>query len=141
MASTTYDIITVGGGLGGSALAKAMAERGAHVLVLESDEQFRDRVRGETMLPWGVAEAKELGIYDTILAGIGHELPWWDNYRGPKRTAHRDLTTTTASGMPSVAFFHPEIQEALIEAAAGAGAEVQRGARARRVDTQAVPRQ
>jgi choline dehydrogenase-like flavoprotein len=29
MESKTYDIITVGGGLGGSALAQAMAERGA----------------------------------------------------------------------------------------------------------------
>jgi len=29
MASDTYDIITVGGGLGGSVLAKAMAEHGA----------------------------------------------------------------------------------------------------------------
>jgi choline dehydrogenase-like flavoprotein len=29
-----YDIITVGGGMGGAALAKAMAERGYGVLVL-----------------------------------------------------------------------------------------------------------
>ena len=29
MPGATYDIVTVGGGLGGSALAKAMAERGA----------------------------------------------------------------------------------------------------------------
>jgi ribulose 1,5-bisphosphate synthetase/thiazole synthase len=32
MASDTYDIITVGGGLGGSTLAKVMAEHGARVL-------------------------------------------------------------------------------------------------------------
>lgn len=59
MNSTTYDIITVGGGLGGAALAKAMAEHGARVLVLEAESRFRDRVRGESMLPWGVAEAIE----------------------------------------------------------------------------------
>ena len=35
MASGTYDIITVGGGLGGSSLAKVMAEHGARVLVLD----------------------------------------------------------------------------------------------------------
>src|SRR5439155_7438881 len=40
----TYDIITVGGGLGGSALARAMAARGARVLVLEHEKQFKDRV-------------------------------------------------------------------------------------------------
>jgi choline dehydrogenase-like flavoprotein len=42
MAQGTYDIITVGGGLGGSTLAKVMAERGARVLVLERERQFRD---------------------------------------------------------------------------------------------------
>ena len=31
MGSDTYDIITVGGGLGGATLAKVMAERGARV--------------------------------------------------------------------------------------------------------------
>ena len=60
MASGTYDIITVGGGLGGSSLAKAMAERGAQVLVLERERQFKDRVRGEQIHPWGVAEMREL---------------------------------------------------------------------------------
>ena len=53
MASGTYDIVTVGGGLGGSALAKAMAEYGARVLVVEREKQFKDRIRGEAMLSWG----------------------------------------------------------------------------------------
>ena len=39
MARPTFDIVTVGGGLGGAALARAMAERGARVLVLP-DIQF-----------------------------------------------------------------------------------------------------
>jgi flavin-dependent dehydrogenase len=38
-----YDIVTVGGGLGGSTLAKVMAERGARVLVVEREAQFKDR--------------------------------------------------------------------------------------------------
>jgi len=54
----TYDIVTVGGGLGGSALARAMAARGARVLVLEREKQFKDRVRGEFLAVWGVAEAR-----------------------------------------------------------------------------------
>jgi len=32
------------------------------VLVLERETQFKDRVRGEQMHPWGVAELKALGI-------------------------------------------------------------------------------
>ena len=48
MVSGTYDILTVGGGLGGATLAKVMAEHGARVLVLEREKQFKDRVRGES---------------------------------------------------------------------------------------------
>jgi flavin-dependent dehydrogenase len=58
-----YDIIVVGGGLGGASLAKAMAEHDARVLVLERERRFKDRVRGEGMWPWGIAELKELGVY------------------------------------------------------------------------------
>ena len=63
-----YDIITVGGGVGGSSLAKAMAERGYRVLVLERETTFKDRVRGEWMAPWGVADSRELGVYETLIA-------------------------------------------------------------------------
>jgi menaquinone-9 beta-reductase len=38
-----YDLVTVGGGVGGAALAKAMAERGHRVLVIEREVQFKDR--------------------------------------------------------------------------------------------------
>jgi hypothetical protein len=77
-----YDIITVGGGLGGATLAKAMAEQGARVLVLEWEIHFKDRVRGEQMHPWGVAETKALGIYDLLAATCGHELPLGSRYVG-----------------------------------------------------------
>jgi choline dehydrogenase-like flavoprotein len=52
-----YDAVVVGGGLGGSALADQLARAGRSVLVLEREARFRDRVRGENMLPWGVAAA------------------------------------------------------------------------------------
>ena len=82
METTNYDIITIGGGLGGAALAKVMADSGARVLVLESEPQFRDRVRGEVMLSWGVAEAKELGIYETMTAAGGREVEWSEQTSG-----------------------------------------------------------
>lgn len=129
MHRTTYDIITVGGGLGGSALARAMAENGADVLVLESQLEFKDRVRGESVLPWGVAEAKKLGIYDGLMASCGHELPWWDMYLGPVRVLHRDLVASTQPGVPAISFYHPAMQEVLMQSAESAGAKVRRGAR------------
>ena len=131
MASTSYDIITIGGGLGGAALAKVMAESGARVLVLESETRFRDRVRGEVMVSWGVAEAKELGIYEIMMAAGGKEIEWADMALGGNKPERRHMRTTTVPGTPRLHFYHPDMQEALLEAASNAGAVVRRGARVR----------
>ena len=129
MASTAYDIITVGGGLAGSALAKGMAEHGARVLVLERETEFRDRVRGEAIMPWGVPELRALGLYDTVLNAGAHPLAFWDGYQDGSRSGHRNLERTTPCREPVLACFHPDLQEALLQAAIDAGAEVRRGAR------------
>jgi 2-polyprenyl-6-methoxyphenol hydroxylase-like FAD-dependent oxidoreductase len=129
---TAYDIITIGGGLGGAAFARSMAERGARVLVLERETNFKDRVRGEGMTSWGSGEARELGIYD-LLAGCGHEVPWWDTCIGPMTVMHREMAATTPQGLPTLAFYHPKMQETLLAAAETAGAEVRRGVRAKSV--------
>ena len=75
MANGIYDIITVGGGLGGAALAKVMTEHGARVLVVEREKRFKDRIRGEFFAPWGVAEARALGLYEILRTTCGHEAP------------------------------------------------------------------
>ena len=64
--SAHYDLAIAGGGLGGAALAKSMADRGARVLVIEHERQFKDRVRGEMMSPWGYAEANALGVAECL---------------------------------------------------------------------------
>lgn len=139
MKNGIYDIITVGGGLGGSALAKAMAEHGAKVLVLERETQFKDRVRGEVMVSWGVAEAQALGIYDLLRRTCGHELRWAVFHVGPEPDPLRDLIATTPQRTPYFAFYHPTMQEVLLQAAADAGAEVRRGASVRDVKPGAEP--
>ena len=139
MADSTYDIITVGGGIAGSALAMAMAERGARVLVLEQESTFRDRVRGEAIMPWGTAEARELGLLDIIMAEAGHELSWFDTYQGQGRPSHRDLAATTDPKTVATAFYHPQMQESLIAAAVDAGAEVRRSTRVVGVRTNGAP--
>lgn len=118
-----YDLIIVGGGLGGASLAAALATKGARVLVLEREQAFRDRVRGEGLLPWGVAEARALGIYDLLMQTCGHEVRWWS--WGPED--RRDLVETTPHRAGSLNFYHPEMQQALLAHAEAAGAEVRRG--------------
>ena len=123
-----YDIVTVGGGLGGSTLAKVMAERGARVLVVERETQFKDRVRGEALSPWGVAEARALGLFDLLQERCGHMLRYWKVYAGGNPVVSRDLWTTTLQKTGWFTFYHPEMQEAVVDAARQAGADVRRGA-------------
>jgi 2-polyprenyl-6-methoxyphenol hydroxylase-like FAD-dependent oxidoreductase len=55
------DVVIVGGGIAGSALALVLAKGGLGVTVLERQREYRDRVRGEFLANWGVAEADATG--------------------------------------------------------------------------------
>lgn len=123
----TYDLITVGGGLAGASLALAMSKHGERVLIIEREDVFKDRVRGEGMTPWGTAEARELGIYELLRDACALELRWFDTYAGPGRV-RRDVIETTPQHTPCMDFLHPQMQETLLRAAMQAGAEVRRGA-------------
>jgi len=46
-----YDVVVVGGGIAGSAVAAALAAADLTVLVLERQTVYRDKVRGEYMHP------------------------------------------------------------------------------------------
>jgi 2-polyprenyl-6-methoxyphenol hydroxylase-like FAD-dependent oxidoreductase len=124
-----FDLIVVGGGLAGSTLAARMAGSGRRVLVLESEKKFRDRVRGENMLPWGVAAARRLGVYESLVSAGGHEPVWWNTYAMGQRMQHRSLPETTPGGDKTLNIYHPDLQEVLLQCAAESGAEVRRGTR------------
>ena len=128
-----YDLVTVGGGVGGAALATAMAARGHRVLVIERETQFKDRVRGEFVFPWGVAEAKELGVYDALIEAGGHHPRYWADYAGPDPLPPRNFVEDTPQRLHGLCIYHPRMQEALLQAAQSAGAEVWRGTSVREV--------
>ena len=124
----SLDAIVVGGGLAGSALADQLARAGREVLVLEREARFKDRVRGENMLPWGVAAARRLGIYDDLIAAGGHPTPNWVVYSMGTPGPVRDLPKTTPGGDSTLNVFHPDMQEVVLARAIAAGARVKRGA-------------
>ena len=132
----SYDLVIAGAGIAGASLAVSMARAGYGVLLVESTTEFRDRVRGEFIFPWGVVEAKALGVYDDILGAGGHHVPWMNMYGGPKLLFHGDLINDTGAGVPAVTFFHPTMQKSLLESATTAGVTVVRGTRVKEVGRQ-----
>ena len=124
---SNYDLAIVGGGVAGSTLAVVMARRHARVLVLERDTEFRDRVRGEALFPWGAAELERLSLRRTLLSTCATENRWWDDFLGGEQIGHRDTAAETPGGVATMTFYHPAMQTVLLEAAVAAGAEVRRG--------------
>ncbi|HXJ36273.1 MAG TPA: NAD(P)/FAD-dependent oxidoreductase [Candidatus Eisenbacteria bacterium] len=124
-----WDIVTIGGGIAASALAKAMAERGARVLVVEREREFRDRVRGEALAPWGAAELAALGLLRDVQPAIAEELRTLRFFVAGTQVSERPFAATTLQGMNWFSFYHPDLQRICVDAAVRAGAEVRRGAR------------
>ncbi|KAG1150358.1 hypothetical protein G6F37_002232 [Rhizopus arrhizus] len=66
MSKDCYDLIIVGAGVVGCAAAKAFAEDGRKVLLLERDLSEPDRIVGELMQPGGIQALKELGMEECV---------------------------------------------------------------------------
>jgi 2-polyprenyl-6-methoxyphenol hydroxylase-like FAD-dependent oxidoreductase len=134
-----YDLIVVGGGIAGASLAQRMAKNGARVLVLEQETKFRDRIRGEALQPWGVGEARQLGVAETLRT-CSNEMMWAELIINGQQAMKRDLVATTPQAAGMWGFYHPLAQELLLEAAVAAGAEVRRGATVQHITPGAKPK-
>ena len=124
----SYDLLIIGGGLAGASLGRSMALAGDNVLIIEKEIEFRDRIRGEVLLPWGSVEAKELGIYDLLLRSCAQEAPRELFFLEGEPTPPRDFLTSTPKQTCVLSFYHPEMQKVLLGDAAKSGAAVWRGA-------------
>lgn len=126
------EIAIVGGGIGGGALATVLARHGLSVAVLERDRRAVDRVRGEYIAPWGVAEAARLDLLN-ILRGTGGvhvtRAIRYDETLAPKQAeaSARDLRGVHPIGTGPLCAGHPAMCDALCTAASAAGASVLRG--------------
>jgi len=134
------DLVIVGGGIAGGALATVMARAGATVLLLERQLAYRDHVRGEILWPWGVRVARVLGIEQVLLEGGGRLLRWLHTYDEGVPSPTKDDIGAILDGIDgSLNISHPIACEALVTAATSAGAEIRRGVRDVNVTPAAQP--
>ena len=122
------DVVIVGGGIAGSSLAYALASAGRRVTVLESSVEYEDRVRGETVMPWGVKEARNLGVEQILLDAGAHVTPAWMQYSERVDEPAMVPMSMMVEGIPGcLNMRHPDACQAFADAAAAAGATVVRG--------------
>ena len=125
-------IVIVGGGIAGMSLASALARDGHQVAVLEASIEYEDRVRGEEMAPWGVAEATDLGVTSAMMdadARITDTVVHYDTLVPTEvARAHAIPVGAMLPGIPGMLNLrHPEACTALAKQAAADGAQVLRG--------------
>lgn len=134
------DVVVVGAGIAGASIAAVLARGGLEVLLLERQSGYRDRVRGEYMAPWGVLEARALGLEDVIrstqAADARYSVPY-DELSIPSvaEEAKRDNSTIFPDVQGPLCASHPGTCQALAEDAVHSGAELVCGVAEVRVQT------
>jgi flavin-dependent dehydrogenase len=118
------DVVIVGGGPAGAALATALARRGHDVVVVERSPEPRWRACGVFSSPASVNALRRLGLEDSILAMLARAIPAMrvETARGTRfRLTYGDDGSLLAS---AVAFDRPALDGALLELARAAGATI-----------------
>jgi len=131
-ATQEVDLVIVGGGIGGSSLGVVMARAGYSCVVLERTTAFPDRTRGEWLAPWGVLEARRIGVEADLRSARGHVLRRLVIYEPEISHAQAESDVLDLSSMvPDVEGAmtqrHPDACQALFGAAGKAGANCIRG--------------
>jgi len=145
MAMSDPDVVVVGGGIAGASVAAVLAREGAEVVLLERQREYRDRVRGEYMAPWGVLEARALGLESVIRATPAvdgrYRVPF-DELLDPSTAiaSTRDNSTFLPEVSGPVCASHPGSCRALAGEAARAGVKVVSGVSDVRVQPGVRPR-
>ena len=127
------EVVIVGGGIGGSALAAVLAREGIATTILEKSTVHVDHVRGEWLAPWGVAETQRLGLYDLLLEAGGHHLKrhisFGDDVDAAAAEAQTlDMTAFEGAGLkPPLCMRHPHMCDILNAEAIRNGAQLLRG--------------
>jgi menaquinone-9 beta-reductase len=123
------EVVIVGAGISGGALAALLSRSGISVLLLEKSLVHQDRIRGEYLAAWGVEEVQRLGLLDVLVAAGGHyttlNIPYGEG-KTPEaaRTRSLDLRKVMPHLPGAMTFGHPRVCQALNDTAKAAGATV-----------------
>jgi 2-polyprenyl-6-methoxyphenol hydroxylase-like FAD-dependent oxidoreductase len=139
------DVAIVGAGVGGGAIGHGLARAGLSVAILERTDRHVDRVRGEWLAPWGVAEAKTLGLADALVHAGGNFLTRSVGYDETIDTATAEATAIDCRqlhpvGTGPMSISHPTICDTFDRMAVAAGATLLRNVEEVVVHTGSRPR-
>jgi 2-polyprenyl-6-methoxyphenol hydroxylase-like FAD-dependent oxidoreductase len=127
------DVVIVGAGIAGGALGTVLARAGFEVVLLERENSYPDRVRGEFMAPWGVTELAKLELLQPLReAGAlftRRNIPYDENFAPAEAEARAlDLTKMHAIELGGLCLGHPATCDIFAKLATTSGASVLRGA-------------
>ncbi len=126
-----YDIVVAGGGLAGALFGGVMARAGYGVLIVEREAHFRDRVRGESTFPWGVAEINRLNVRAVFDSAGALEITGLRTFSDRIPSDIYVWSDDSIDGLPMLGFRHPALQDAVLAFAVEQGAELHRPAKVR----------
>ena len=79
---------------------------------VEKEPRFRDRVRGETTWPYGVADALVMDLRDLFDQAGTIEIPEVQTYENRQVSETYQWATDSIDGCSEIGFLHPRMQEA-----------------------------
>ena len=115
-----YDAVVIGGGVAGPALAMELAHAGRSVILFEKEKEAHDKVCGEFISHEGVRYLRDIGV---SLEGLG-SVPI-----NHVRLARHAGAVSAELPFQAQSLSRRVLDEALLQLASEAGAEIQRGIR------------
>lgn len=114
------EVVIIGAGVAGSAMAKALADQGRHVTVIERDLREPDRIVGELMQPGGIRALEKLGMEKCVEGIDGQVAHGYSVYKkSSNEWAQLPFPVDPETGKPfkGVSFHHGRFIQRLRESA------------------------